>query len=157
MRYFHPQVGISAFHIIFPNESFNDNNHRLGLRYILHGEVMIPIQSFYFTPRVFQMQQRKATDLITGMEFGFNIQNQTLMFKKFFAGIFFRNDFSTAFDASILMIGTQIKHWQLGFSYDINTSELANATQKRGAFEVSVIYTSKSTIPKKITIPCDRI
>jgi type IX secretion system PorP/SprF family membrane protein len=157
MRLFHPEIGLSAYHLILPKESFNDDNHKLTIRHTLYGGVTIPIKSFYFTPRIFQMRQRKATDLITGSEVGYNIPNKTLLLKRIFTGIYFRNDFTTAFDASILMIGAQIKHWQLGFSYDINTSELAKATQRRGAFEVSVIYTSKSTIPKKITIPCDRM
>lgn len=157
MRFFHPEIGFSAFHLLLPIESFNDDIYRLSVRYALYGGIKIPIQSVYFTPRIFQMRQRKATDLITGTEVGLNIRNQASLIKRIFTGIYFRNDFSTAFDASILMIGAQIKHWQLGFSYDINTSELAKVTQRRGAFEVSVIYTSKSTIPKKITIPCDRM
>ncbi len=157
MRLFHPEAGISAFHIIVPKESFNDDNHRIGIRYAIHCGLHIPISNVYVKPQVLQMRQRKATDIILGSEIGYNVPNKNAFFKRFFAGYFIRNDFNTAFDANIFLVGTQIKHWQLCFSYDINTSHLAQATSHRGAFEFSVIYTSKSTIPKKYTIPCDRM
>lgn len=157
MRFFHPEAGFSVFHLIMPKESFTEANHYLPIRYAIYSGLYTPILQFYVKPQLFQMRQRKATDLIMGGEAGYNIPNKQAFLRRLFAGIYFRNDFATAFDASIIMVGFLIKQWQLGFSYDINTSSLAQATNNRGAFEVSIIYTSKSTIPKKITIPCDRM
>ncbi|MCX7861977.1 MAG: PorP/SprF family type IX secretion system membrane protein [Bacteroidales bacterium] len=157
MQYFHPEIGLSVFHLIMPKETYTDQNYHIAMRYALYGGLFTPIKQFYFKPQVFNMRQRKATDLIIGSELGYQFKNNKAFLQRIFTGIFFRNDFSTSFDASIVMIGLQIKQWQFGFSYDINTSSLSQATQRRGAFELSVIYTSKSTIPKKITIPCDRM
>lgn len=157
MQHFQTELGLSAFHLLMPKESFNDNNHKLPIRYSIYGGIYLPIKSFYIKPQAFEMRQQKATDLILGLEAGFNISQNNFGIKRIFAGFFIRNDFSTTFDASIFMFGLQIKQLQLGFSYDINTSPLSVATNKRGAFEFSLIYTSKSTIPKKITLPCDRM
>jgi len=156
-QHFETELGFSVFHLIMPKESFNDNDNHLPIRYIIHAGLMFPIHSFYMKPQVFEMRQHKATDIILGSEIGFNLTKFPMGMKRIFAGIFIRNDFNTAFDASIFMLGLQIKQLQLAFSYDINTSSLSVATNKKGAFEFSLIYTSKSTIPKKITLPCDRM
>jgi len=157
MQHIQTEVGFSAFHLIMPKESFNDDNNKLPIRYAIYGGIYIPIKSFYLKPQAFEMRQHKATDLILGLEAGFNLTHAPIGLKRIFAGFFTRNDFNTAFDASIFMLGLQIKQLQLAFSYDINTSPLSVATNKKGAFEFSLIYTSKSTIPKKITLPCDRM
>jgi len=155
-RLFEPEIGISFFHLLRPTDSFLQNNNKLPIRTSLFAGLNIPIKSFYFHPMLLNMRQSKATDLLMGSEFGFNFTKAKTI-KQIFAGYFFRNDFSTAFDASIAVIGLQFKQLRLGFSYDINTSHLRVATNKRGAFEVSLIYISKSTVPQKITIPCDRM
>lgn len=157
MRLIQTELGFSAYHLIMPKESFNNDNNKLPVRYAIYGGVYVPIQSFYFKPQLFEMRQHKATDLLMGLETGFNLNHAPIGLKRIFAGFFTRNDFNTAFDASIFMLGIQIKQLQLAFSYDINTSHLSVATNKKGAFEFSLIYTSKSTIPKKITLPCDRM
>lgn len=151
------EIGFSAFHLIMPKESFNDDNNKLPIRYAIYGGIHIPIKSFYLKPQAFEMRQHRATDLLIGLEAGFNLKKAPIGLKKVFAGTFTRNDFSTTNDAFIFMLGIQIKQLQLAFSYDMNTSSLSVATNNRGAFEFSLIYISKSTIPKKITIPCDRM
>ncbi len=156
-RYFHPEIGVSFFHLLSPKETFLDNNNKLPVRSSINAGINIPIQSFYIKPEVYQMRQHKATDMIQGLECGYYLKKSSPFFKRIFAGVFARNDFSTSFDASIFIAGVQIKQLQLGFSYDINMSDLSKATNNRGAFEFSLIYISKSTIPKKITLPCDRL
>ncbi len=157
IRSIQTELGVSAYHLIMPKESFNDDNNKLPIRYAIYGGVYIPIKSFYIKPQAFEMRQHKATDLLLGFEAGFNLKKAPIGLNRVFAGAFARNDFSTANDASIFMLGFQIRQLQLAFSYDINTSSLSVATNKRGAFEFSLIYISKSTIPKKITLPCDRM
>jgi type IX secretion system PorP/SprF family membrane protein len=157
LRYFHPEIGISFFHLLSPKETFLDNNNKLPIRSAVNVGFNIPIGSFYVKPEAYQMRQHKATDMIQGLECGYNLDKSSVWIKRVFGGVFARNDFTTSFDASIIMLGVQIKQFQLGFSYDINTSDLSVATNKRGAFEYSLIYISKSTIPKKITLPCDRL
>ncbi len=156
LRFFEPELGISFFHLTMPKETFLGNNNRLPIRTAFNAGLNIPIKNWFVHPMALYMRQTRATDLLGGLEFGFNIPKAKVI-KQIFAGYFFRNDFSTAFDASIAVIGLQFKQLRLGFSYDVNSSPLKVATNHRGAFEVSLIYISKSTIPQKITLPCDRL
>jgi hypothetical protein len=45
----------------------------------------------------------------------------------------------------------------VGFAYDINMTDLKEATKHQGAFEISVIYTSCKPKLVKEQIPCDRL
>lgn len=156
LRLFEPELGVSFFHLTIPKETFIGNNNRVPIRTALNAGLNIPIKNWFAHPMILYMRQTRATDLLGGLEFGYNIPKAKVI-RQIFAGYFFRNDFSTAFDASIAVIGLQFKQLRLGFSYDVNSSPLKVATNHRGAFEVSLIYISKSTIPQKITLPCDRL
>ena len=156
LRLCEPELGVSFFHLTMPKETFFESNNRLPIRTAITGGLNIPISNFFVHPQILYMMQSHASEFIGGGEFGYNIPKAKFI-NQIFAGYFFRNDFSTAFDASILEIGLQYKQLRLGFSYDINSSPLKIATNKRGAFEFSLIYISKSTIPQKITLPCDRL
>jgi type IX secretion system PorP/SprF family membrane protein len=46
-------------------------------------------------------------------------------------------------DAIILSGMAEMQNWNVGFSYDLNMSSLSLASNRRGAFEVSLIYTHK--------------
>lgn len=67
------------------------------------------------------------------------------------AGIYLRTK-----DALVLRVGYDIKQWQFGMSYDINTSNFNVATNRRGAIEFAVIYIFKKEkifTPKKRSCP----
>ncbi|HEY1040227.1 MAG TPA: PorP/SprF family type IX secretion system membrane protein [Bacteroidia bacterium] len=50
-------------------------------------------------------------------------------------------------DAPIFKIGYDYKQWQLGMSYDLNTSAFNAATNRRGAIEFGLIYIFKKDKP----------
>ncbi|MCX7953567.1 MAG: PorP/SprF family type IX secretion system membrane protein [Bacteroidales bacterium] len=150
-----PIVGMCLNHLTFANESFLGEKNNLPLKYSIFSSLDINIKSFHIVPSIFRMSQRKATDFIGGIELKQELKS--LLFRKIYCGFYNRNDFKTANDALIFLIGIQVKQCNFAVSYDINVSPLAKATNNRGAFEFSVIYTSKSLIPNKITMPCERI
>ncbi len=156
LRLFEPEFGISFFHLTNPKETFFESNNRLPIRTIYTGGLNVPLGNFYLHPRLLYMRQHRAAEFLGGSEIGYKIPKSNII-KEIFAGYYFRNDYTTTLDAHIAVIGLQIKQFRLGFSYDINSSPLKIATNKRGAFEISLIYISKSTVPQKITIPCDRM
>jgi hypothetical protein len=58
-------------------------------------------------------------------------------------------------DALILNLGFEFGAFQLGMSYDINTSKLKEASYNRGAFEVSLIYIyTKQKSSRKKSVKC---
>jgi type IX secretion system PorP/SprF family membrane protein len=67
------------------------------------------------------------------------------------AGIYLR-----AKDAVIARLGYEHKAWNIGMSYDVNTSKFIAATNRRGAIEFSVIYIFRKEVlfvPKKRVCP----
>jgi hypothetical protein len=61
-------------------------------------------------------------------------------------------------DAMILLLGMDYKSYCFGFAYDINYSKFQAATNKRGAFEVAILYIFKKYkpfTPKKRVCPTD--
>jgi hypothetical protein len=60
-------------------------------------------------------------------------------------------------DAIILMAGTTVRNIRIGISYDLNISTLQTYSNNRGAFEISLVYRSISTILNTFTIPCERL
>jgi hypothetical protein len=50
-------------------------------------------------------------------------------------------------DAFILAANMDYRNFNVGFSYDVNTSKLREATNRRGGFEISVIYIFKKIQP----------
>ena len=48
---------------------------------------------------------------------------------------------SIAADAFVISAGAELQNWRVGISYDFNISTLEAATQKRGATELTVMYT----------------
>lgn len=61
-------------------------------------------------------------------------------------------------DAMIVLLGMDYKNYKFGFAYDINYSKFQAATNKRGAFEVGLLYIfkkDKTFTPKKRVCPTD--
>ncbi|MBS1646081.1 MAG: PorP/SprF family type IX secretion system membrane protein [Bacteroidetes bacterium] len=59
-------------------------------------------------------------------------------------------------DAAIALVGMDYKSFRAGIAYDVNTSRFNPATNKRGAFEISILYIFKKKplfIPKKRACP----
>ncbi len=59
-------------------------------------------------------------------------------------------------DAAILLLGMDYKDYRFGFAYDINYSKFQAATNKRGAFEISLLYIFRKNpvfAPKKRSCP----
>jgi hypothetical protein len=44
-------------------------------------------------------------------------------------------------DAAVFLVGYQLSNVKLMFSYDVTTSSLAQANNRRGAYEIGIVYT----------------
>ena len=133
--------GISLYHLNQPSVSF-----------LLSPSIMRSLQSTY-------MMVNYAANSIYNLSFSYinrmqgsyrenlfgslvTIRNNNVLFHSFSAGVFFRNK-----DAVILMTHINVNDIQIGLSYDINISELSNASKGRGGFEFSLIYLMSFTKP----------
>lgn len=158
---FEPEAGFSIFHVNYPKETFFDianyTNH-LPLRNVFHGGGYIYLGEsgkMHLNPNFLYMYHKRATDLLIGTNLERRMENPTI--KAIFAGTLFRYGWGKNYDASSWIVGAQIKNYRAAISYDVNISSLSEATNYRGAFELSIIYITESTKPTKIKIPCDRL
>ncbi len=128
-----PHGGFSVFHITHPRENFTGEKSRKPLRYVVHGGMRINInREISIDPRVLYMRQRNHQEITFGVLGNIELrQPYGLVF-----GAFYRNS-----DALILQAGIQHNRNLYRISYDINTSGLSQATNNKGAIEISILYT----------------
>jgi type IX secretion system PorP/SprF family membrane protein len=148
--------GFSVYHLTRPKETFiNDNSARLQNRFTVHGGLRIKVIDWiYFTPNYIFQHQNKAqeTNLGSAVEFHFNS-------KKPNATIFSIGGWYRLSDAAIASMSIEYKKLRLGASYDFNTSDLKPATNVRGGFELTLIYTGvflKQDVGPML-VPCPRL
>jgi len=155
---FKPEVGYTAMHLTNPYRSFKgvkDKSTRFGLRHVFHGGGSLTLgKKLRLKPNILYMYQTKATDMLLGTNVEIDLPSKSL--KTVYVGTLFRYGWEKNYDASSWILGIIYKNVNVGFSYDINISSLQEATNNRGAWEISLVYISPSTKLNKIQIPCDR-
>ncbi|MBU0763292.1 MAG: PorP/SprF family type IX secretion system membrane protein [Bacteroidetes bacterium] len=152
---FEPYFTLAGFHLNRPRESFDLSENRLPLRSVIAaGGKFDAAGRIYLSPNILYMRHSGASDLLFGMNLGYKLGNDIV--QSVYIGPYYRGDVVTQTDAAVVVFGAGIKYLDVGFSYDINLSGLTRVTSHRGAFEISVIYTSASTKVYKTSIPCER-
>lgn len=155
---FTPEAGFSLFHLNYPKESFYGDNRHIPLKWAVHTGIKYDMTpGFYITPAILLMNQAQASDYVVGFNAGFSVSPNTSGVHALNAGIYLRNMITSNTDAIILMAGTTVRNIRIGISYDLNISTLQTYSNNRGAFEISLVYRSISTILNTFTIPCERL
>jgi type IX secretion system PorP/SprF family membrane protein len=134
--------GGSASHLSRPKDKFlSMNKDVLPYRFIGHLGTRITLsETISFTPNAMFLSQGNAKQIMIGSYFSImaSAQNQLLL------GANYRFE-----DALSPYIALTFNTTLLGFSYDVNTSELGRKVNGTNAFEVSISFFK----PKKIKTP----
>ena len=147
-------TGFSLFHLGEPNQSFIDNNEsKLPMRYAVHGGLDWSItEKISLLPGVIYMGQEKAREINFGTNLGFDVSEKPGKEATIYAGVWYRWD-----DAVSPMVAVELmKRLRIGVSYDVNTSSFNDATDSRGGFEVSLIYTGRIVRINQANLFCPR-
>lgn len=147
-------LGLSAYHINKPQESFTGVYYTLNPRITAHAGGAIPLgdrSSTIYLSSLFS-RQAAANNIVLGGAAGFNINGDEENPTNFYAGLWTR--FNNVNDAVIPYIGLEFGGFRLGASYDVNISSLKTASQSRGGIEISLIYINRP--PEYKGIPCPR-
>jgi type IX secretion system PorP/SprF family membrane protein len=154
---FEPEIGFAMFHLTKPKDSFLSNDNRLpvrqaynfGLSYYLDKAIVLRAHTLigYTT---------KASDWVSGVNVEYILSQGVFFTNSVFAGFMWRDGLKRNTDAGIVTAGLNYSHYTIGFSYDINTSQLKTSTGGKGAFEIAFIYRAKNTRLTKKIIPCER-
>jgi len=153
-----PEVGVSAFHLNHPKESFSDENSRLPIRLAVHTSVRFDLTgTFYLKPSILVSSMTSAKDIMFGCMAASALQGNRYNVREINGGFYLRNGITNTIDAAVAMFGVQVNNLNITLSYDYNISTLNTVTNHRGAFELSFVYKSINSILKTFSIPCDRI
>ena len=129
-----PFADLAVFHLTMPNESFiGDQESRLPMRWVANVGARIEVnRSFLIDPSVIYMRQREANQFLATAIGYYEIEGTAY---QAIGGLGYRTS-----DAVIIHAGIRHNSNIFRISYDINTSELSDYSQNRGALEFSVIY-----------------
>lgn len=156
--FFEPKIGFSLHHLNRPNESYwNNSLERLRARKVFFAETSYQLnQKISLQPKLLFMWTTKTNDLVLGMNITKKLDVRNVPFM--YVGMHYRHGIERIFDAIIPTVGARYKKFDIGLSYDTNLSSLStySYSNRKGSFELSLIYTGASTLPKKILIPCER-
>lgn len=150
-----PFGGLAIFHINSPEESFLRTEDNLPMRVVIHGGVEYPLKdNIILKPHLLTMYHKRAGDWIIGSQ-AYYLLDEGNLIEKAFGGFEMRTALNT-FDALIFTGGVSVYGFDVGLSYDINVSKLSQATNNRGAFEISIVYKDLSRTLTQVALPCDR-
>jgi len=150
-------AGASIFHINSPDDSFFNSGLGLKPRFSGHAYYDLRLNDKWFVkPSYMVMTMQKAQDMLFNLSGGMLLKDGPMNLQRIWIGAGVRTGINRNGDAIYPSIGADFKHINVAMAYDVNFSDLQVATNNRGAFEVALIYTSRSTAANKIIIPCDR-
>lgn len=126
-------IGLSAYHLNKPRQSFYSNNKVFLLpKYILHATYYERINSkITILPTLYYSTNNSDKEIIIGSGVIYDFQDNMKLNSGFFARIN---------DAIFVTLGIQKDNFKAVVSYDINTSSLVNASNSQGGFEIALTY-----------------
>ncbi len=139
-------IGGSMHHLNRPNQSFySDQFFELAYRYTIHGGAEITLNSRYdVLPGFVMLRQGEAFEFNSGASLRMILSKSRWDYQAAQLGFWLRlaNSVDNAVLSDALIISTKFDYDQfgIGFSYDLNISELRPASNGNGAFEFSLIY-----------------
>ncbi|MNL21104.1 hypothetical protein D3C87_1423790 [compost metagenome] len=153
-------LGVGANNLTQPLESFQKQQSTkdvgLGIRYTAQAGAIIGVSDrFSIRPAVLFQSQNAASEIVAGSEFHYKLGDDYTYptAPAIYAGGWYRHQ-----DAAMVTVGVEFKGFRIGAGYDFNTSDLKNATNGNGGFEVMVRYIAPSPIEfaHKLLYPCGR-
>ena len=143
-------LGVSMYHITRPKQTFTGANYLLNTRTTFHGGGYFgigPTTTLHVS--ALQSLQGGASETVLGGAVQFNVSGTDAEKPtSFYAGSWMRLN-----DAIIPYIGLEFGDFRLGATYDVNTSSLKTASERRGGIEISLIYIRRPNTDRAIHCP----
>lgn len=123
-------VGVSGFHLNQPNESFMTTSAKLPIRFSYQAGIKIfSTKKLDVSPNIRVNNQAGNIEPAVGLYLDYHLNANF----KFVFGTWYR-----AHDASCILVGFDHKNYTLGYSYDLISSGLNNATNDIRANEITL-------------------
>ncbi len=156
-------IGAAVYHISEPEMSFYQGDNFLGntnyytvngknnengvatrlyMKYVLNGDVTysIPNSNIAVVPAVAFFDQGPAQELDMGAKFRYLLRMESKYTGVNKGSAFDLGGYYRWNDAFIILTGLEFGSYSLGLSYDVNISGLNQASNGRGAFEISLRF-----------------
>jgi len=150
-------AGGAINHVNAPNITLLDGqNEVLYMRWVGHAGGEIPLSSeLSLLPAFAVMGQGPSLSASAGANIRYTNNDWNEIAIRMGLWTHISNKFETGFhtDAITFAAILELDRWNLGFSYDINASSLTSATNSRGAYELSLIYTQPENRRVRVSCP----
>lgn len=147
---FNPFLGFSVYHPTEPDNHFisNSNSNIVPIRYSFHGGFRIKMNALLdLMPNAIYISQGGSNETIAGLSLNVKIDPS----KDLILGGYYRLN-----DAFAPNIGLHIDGLTVGFSYDINTSQVKTSSLNNSGYELSVSFVKPRKI-KETKFVCPRL
>ncbi len=145
------KLGFSYMHLLQTEEIFLDgsteNNLPGRIVFFGEGEFMTKNPKFRIMPEVLFMNQASVNEINVTSNFGYKVNPSF--------GLIFGAGYRVL-DAAIANVGFEYKGVEFLASYDVNLSDLSNASRYQGGFEISLAYVGRIIPKQKANLPCIR-
>lgn len=133
---FYIKLSVGARNLNQPNETFYGSSNKLGLRPIANLDITYKASdNIMINPSVYYTRQKRASELVGGATFSFNVgENRMAGNNEFLLGAFYRNK-----DAAIFAAGYKFRQHRFMLSYDHTVSDMSQGNKGIGAFELSLV------------------
>lgn len=136
-------VGFAVMHVQQPDVSFyGGHKEPLYRRYVFHGNGLIGVGNsrISLAPGFMFAMQGKAKELLIGTNVRYRLQEDShytgfVSGASLSLGAWYRNN-----DAMCMNFLFQFSGYSIGMAYDINLSDLAQASNGKGGFEIAIRY-----------------
>lgn len=152
-------IGAAAHHLNTPNISFIEGgNQSLDRRYVAQIGGEFPLSdALSMLPAAIGTLQGEAMNVMAGGNFRYTNREwrEVALRMGGWAHVANKLESGVLLNAFIVTAVIETERITIGASYDINTSSLSQATNARGAFELSLIYTQPAKA-RKWQVNCPR-
>ncbi|MBY0480434.1 MAG: PorP/SprF family type IX secretion system membrane protein [Chitinophagaceae bacterium] len=138
---FNPFLGFSMYHPTEPENHFvsNADGNKVAARYSFHGGFRIRLNDrVNLFPNAIYLSQGGVNEIVGAISMNLKIDDN----KDFIVGGSYRIN-----DAIAPNIGLHFNRITVGFSYDINTSQIKTGSTNNGGYELSISFTNAKKIP----------
>lgn len=127
--------GASVQHINTPRETFYAGNNQVPRRYIGFLNASLKVSDkVILNPSAYYARQAGASETVFGGNAAYNLSGDGEA--QLYGGIYYRMK-----DAAVFLVGYQLKEVKIMFSYDVTTSSMSQFNNRRGAYEIGIVYT----------------
>jgi len=145
-----PFLGLSVYHPTEPDNHFikTASSNKVPIRYSLHGGFRIKMNELFdLMPNAIFVSQGGSSECIAGLSLNLKIDPT----KELIFGGYYRLN-----DALAPNLGLHIDGLTVGFSYDINTSQIKTSSINNSGYELSVSFVKPRKI-KETKFVCPRL